>query len=77
MNEGPSLSTSGPQDFNRFVPSLLPASCFLSPASCLLLPALSVSRFRQHVHLREQAVGAQVPEPLAERTTRLSTSKTR
>ena len=29
----------GPQYFNRFVPSLSPASCFLLPASCFLPPA--------------------------------------
>jgi hypothetical protein len=31
LNEGPHLATTGPQDFNRFVPSLLSASCLLLP----------------------------------------------
>src|SRR5688500_1745366 len=38
-DEGQRLLSAGPQNFKRFVPSLLPASCFLPPASCLLLPA--------------------------------------
>src|SRR5688572_33335329 len=40
--EGPTADAGAPQDFNRFVPSLLPASCFLTVESflpCFLLPA--------------------------------------
>src|SRR5687767_15565107 len=41
--EGPTADAGAPQDFNRFVPSLLPASCFLlltveSFLPCFLLP---------------------------------------
>src|SRR5688572_31970802 len=39
--EGPTADAGAPQDFNRFVPSLLPASCFLTVESflpCFLLP---------------------------------------
>ena len=31
MNEGPDQIGRAPQDFKRFVPSLLPASCLLPP----------------------------------------------
>src|SRR5687767_8761842 len=37
--EGPTADAGAPQDFNRFVPSLLPASCFLLPY-CGVVPSL-------------------------------------
>ena len=41
MTEGPRLSPWALKNFNRFVPSLPPVSCFLSPS-------FSPSRFRFH-----------------------------
>jgi hypothetical protein len=40
MNEGPELSLTGPQNFNRFVHSLLPVFCFLFPIWIPVRPAL-------------------------------------